>query len=65
MGRCNKCVMPEVEHHILLDSNGICNVCVGFDHKKIMSMAEKDAGGYDALINKINRHKGDSRGDVP
>jgi len=56
MGRCNKCVMPEVEHHILLDSNGICNVCVDFDHKKVVSMTEKDEGGYDALIKKINRH---------
>ncbi|PKM94862.1 MAG: phosphoadenosine phosphosulfate reductase [Firmicutes bacterium HGW-Firmicutes-1] len=62
MKRCIKCVMPQVEGHVAFDEGGVCNVCNRFDETKILSKEEKQVGGYEDLIKKINKHKGDGRG---
>lgn len=60
MNRCKLCVMPEVKPHIILDKNGVCNLC----SKNEKIKGEEKLNDINLLIKKINKYKStDSRYD--
>lgn len=59
MKRCTRCIMPEVEGHVSFDDNGVCNVCNNFDDLKVGVVENKQHGGHEELMKKIERYRGD------
>lgn len=53
MNRCKICVMPEVEGHIHLDENGVCQLCKA--EKETQNTQETK--NVDQLIKKIKKYK--------
>lgn len=61
--RCKKCILPEYEKEIVLDNQGICNICSDFAQQN--SLEKRKAMLESDLIKKLNSYKkkGEKRKD--
>ena len=59
MGRCSKCILPEVYPNITFDNEGVCNYCKELQKieylgslklKEDLVKLKKDEGKYDCLV---------------
>jgi hypothetical protein len=58
---CKKCVLPEYKPDIILDKNGVCNVCV--ESEKAKSQQQTPAFLESDLLKLLNKHRGKNQYD--
>ena len=56
MTRCRRCIMPEVEDRIILDQEGVCNICRKNEKIKFKDVVKRKYS-VEALVKKIETYK--------
>ena len=57
--RCKNCLLPETHETLILDEEGVCNICRAQDLKSEINWAKR----LDELDNLVNKYKGQYRYD--
>lgn len=59
---CSKCVMPESPPNIILDSSGVCSLCVNYEEEKEKQVQQRKLLETD-LLNILRKNKGKGKYD--